>query len=63
MGRVVIEVTIENLEDLWAVRRGSLPAEHVRRVVVAAGSLTVGSGCGGLDVSTKIGNRTTNSLP
>ena len=35
MGRVVVEVMIENLEDLWAVRRGTLPAEQVRRVVVS----------------------------
>ncbi len=34
MGRVVVEAIIENLEDLWAVRRGSLPAEQVRRVVI-----------------------------
>ncbi len=34
MGRIVVEVMIENLEDLWAVRRGNLTAEQVRRVVV-----------------------------
>jgi hypothetical protein len=34
MGRVVTEATIENLEDLWAVKRGLLPAEGVRRLVV-----------------------------
>jgi predicted aspartyl protease len=34
MGGVVVEVTLENLEDLWAVRRGSLPADQVRKVVV-----------------------------
>jgi len=34
MGRVVVEVTLENLEDVWAVRRGSLAADKVRRVVV-----------------------------
>ena len=34
MGRVVVEVTIENLEDLWAVRRGTLSADQVRRAVV-----------------------------
>jgi predicted aspartyl protease len=35
MGRVVTEATIENLEDLWAVRRGLLPPDQVRRVTVA----------------------------
>jgi predicted aspartyl protease len=34
MGRVLAEVTIENLEDLWAVRRGVLTTEQVRRVTV-----------------------------
>jgi predicted aspartyl protease len=33
-GRVVTEATIENLEDLWAVKRGLLPADGVRRLVV-----------------------------
>jgi predicted aspartyl protease len=30
MGRVLTEATIENLEDLWAVKRGLMPAEQVR---------------------------------
>ena len=34
MGRVLTEVTIENLEDLWAVKRGLLPPEQVRRITV-----------------------------
>ncbi len=34
MGRVVVEVTIENLEDLWTLRRGALTADQARRVVV-----------------------------
>ena len=34
MGRVIVEVLFENLEDLWAVRRGALADENVRRVVV-----------------------------
>jgi predicted aspartyl protease len=34
MGRVVIEAAIENLEDLWAVKRGLLSADQVRRVVI-----------------------------
>ncbi len=35
MGRVVVEVMLENLEDVWAVRRGNLTADKVRRVVVS----------------------------
>lgn len=35
MGRVVTEATIENLEDLWAARRGLLPGEQVRRLTVS----------------------------
>jgi predicted aspartyl protease len=34
MGRVTTEVTIENLEDLWAVKRGLLPADQARRVTI-----------------------------
>src|SRR4051812_46126434 len=43
MGRVVVEATIENLEDLWAARRGTLPAEQVRRVVVADALVDTGA--------------------
>lgn len=34
MGRVVTEATIENLEDVWKARRGELPIEQVRRLVI-----------------------------
>ena len=34
MGRVMAEVTVENMEDLWAVKRGLLSADKVRRVTV-----------------------------
>ncbi len=34
MGRVVVELLIENFGDLWAVRHGTLSADLVRRVVV-----------------------------
>jgi hypothetical protein len=34
MGRVLTEATIENVEDLWAVKRGLLPAEKARRIVL-----------------------------
>jgi hypothetical protein len=35
MGRVVTEATIESLEDLWAVERGLLPADQVRRITIS----------------------------
>lgn len=34
MGRVLTPITVENLEDLWAVRRGALPAGQVRSVTI-----------------------------
>ena len=34
MGRVLTEATIENLEDLWAAKRGLRSPEDVRRIVV-----------------------------
>jgi predicted aspartyl protease len=34
MGRVLTEATIENLEDLWAVKNGLKTAEQARRVTV-----------------------------
>lgn len=34
MGRVLTEATVENLNDLWDVRRGLLPPENVRRLTV-----------------------------
>jgi predicted aspartyl protease len=34
MGRVLTEAKIENLEDLWAVKRGLQPPDQVRRIVV-----------------------------
>jgi predicted aspartyl protease len=43
MGRVLTEATIENLEDLWAVKRGLLPAEQVRRIVVADALVDTGA--------------------
>ena len=46
MGRVVAEITIENLGDLWAVRRGALAANKVRRVVVRVWDLSPGWGDG-----------------
>jgi hypothetical protein len=34
MGRVLTEAAIENLEDLWAVERGLLPANQARHAVI-----------------------------
>jgi predicted aspartyl protease len=34
MGRVLTEATVENLEDLWAAKRGLLPREQIRRVTI-----------------------------
>lgn len=43
MGRVLTEATIENLEDLWAAKRGILPAEDVRRIVVSDALVDTGA--------------------
>jgi len=43
MGRVLTEATIENLEDLWAAKRGLLPREDVRRIVVADALVDTGA--------------------
>ncbi len=34
MGRVTTEAAIENIEDLWAIKRGLLPADQARRVTI-----------------------------
>jgi predicted aspartyl protease len=34
MGRTLTEATIENLEDLYAAKRGQIPIDEVRRIVV-----------------------------
>jgi predicted aspartyl protease len=34
MGRVLVEATIENLEDLWAQKHGLCTADQVRRITV-----------------------------
>ena len=34
MGRVVTEVTFENVRDLWAAEQGLIPADRIRRIVV-----------------------------
>jgi predicted aspartyl protease len=34
MGRVLTEATIENSEDLWAVKRNLLPPDQARRLII-----------------------------
>ena len=43
MGRVLTEATIENLEDLWAAKRGLVSPEEVRRIVVADAHVDTGA--------------------
>src|SRR5438132_7118363 len=43
MGRVLTEATIENLEDLWAVKRGLLAPDQVRRLTVADALVDTGA--------------------
>ena len=43
MGRVLTEATIENLEDLWAVKRGLLAPEQARRIMVADALVDTGA--------------------
>jgi predicted aspartyl protease len=43
MGRVLTEATIENLEDLWAVKRGLLAAEQVRRITLVDALVDTGA--------------------
>ena len=34
MGRVLVEATVENLEDSWQAQRGAISSDQVRRVVI-----------------------------
>jgi predicted aspartyl protease len=43
MGRVLTEATIENLEDLWAAKRGLLPPDQVRRVTLTDALVDTGA--------------------
>jgi len=43
MGRVLTEATIENMQDLWAAKRGLIPADQVRRVKVADALVDTGA--------------------
>lgn len=43
MGRVLTEATIENLEDLWAAKRGLISTEQVRNISVADALVDTGA--------------------
>ena len=43
MGRVITEATIENLEDLWAAKRGHLKTEDVRQIKVTDALVDTGA--------------------
>jgi predicted aspartyl protease len=43
MSRVLTEATLENLEDLWAAKRGILSPEDVRRIVVSDALVDTGA--------------------
>jgi predicted aspartyl protease len=43
MGRVLTEATIENLEDLWAEKRGLCPPGQARRVTVTDALVDTGA--------------------
>lgn len=43
MGRVLTEVTVENLGDLYAVRKGDLPLDKVRRVTISKALVDTGA--------------------
>lgn len=43
MGRVLTEATIENLKDLWAVERGLISDDQVRRVTITDALVDTGA--------------------
>ena len=43
MGKVLVPATVENLDDLFAYRKGAMPAEQVRRVDVADALIDTGA--------------------
>jgi predicted aspartyl protease len=51
MGRVTVEATIENIEDAWAAKRGLIPADQVRRIVVPDALVDTGATMLSLPVS------------
>ena len=43
MGRITARVTIENLEDVWALRKGKINSEQVRRIEVSDALIDTGA--------------------
>ena len=43
MGRVVIEITVENLDDLHAARKGAITPDKVRRVTISDALVDTGA--------------------
>ena len=43
MGRVVTEATFENTEDLWAVKRGLMPAGQARKLTITDALVDTGA--------------------
>jgi predicted aspartyl protease len=43
MGRVLTEVTFENMEDVWAFEKGLIPSDQVRRLVVSDALVDTGA--------------------
>jgi predicted aspartyl protease len=43
MGRVAVEATIENSNELWAAKKGLIPAEQVHRVTVSDALVDTGA--------------------
>lgn len=51
MGRVQVELTVESVEDLWAARKGEIPPEKVRKVVIPDALVDTGASTIGLPTS------------
>jgi clan AA aspartic protease len=51
MGRVHVELTVESVEDLWAARKGEIPPEKVRKVVIPDALVDTGASTLGLPTS------------
>jgi len=43
MGRVITEAAMENMEDLWAVKRGLLQADQARRITITDALVDTGA--------------------
>ena len=52
MGKVVVPAVVENLDDVFAVRKGLLPADQVRRVEV--GDALIDTGATGLLIPSRL---------